>query len=168
MNIFFKHSKAFLLTAIWVGWVTFSLISCQKAEPNAASDPAVVTPNTIAYPTFSAAVNNSLHPSSFTPGKQIAGLNTNLIGTSTYYTITITFPTSSTGPGHYDLGISAGYTASIVAGSDTYLVDSAHGLGSLDITSISADGKYTGTFNLTGYDSSNNFLSVDQGTFSNL
>jgi hypothetical protein len=168
MNIFSKHSKVFLLRAIFGGWVAFSLISCQKAQPNAASDPAVGAPNTIAYPTFSAAVNGSLSPSSFTPAKQISGGNTSLIGTSAYYTITITFP-SSTGPGRYDIGQgSPGYTASITTGSDTYYVNASNGLGALDITSIAANGEYTGTFNFTGWDSSNNFLTVNQGTFSNL
>jgi len=167
MNIFSKPFKVSILTATFGGWMVFSFISCQKAAPNASSDPAVRTPNTIAYPTFSAAVDNSLHPSSFTPGKQIVGSNTNLIGTSTYYTITITFPTSSTGPRQYTLGSTPGYTASIVAGANTYLVNGAPGIGNLTITSISADGKYTGTFDFSGWDGSN-FLSVDQGTFSNL
>jgi hypothetical protein len=167
MNKFSKKTLLSFFTSVLSISMICCFSSCQKAAVNPYSNPAVATTSTIDPPTFAAAVNNSITASSFTPSKNISGNNTTLKGTSTYYTITITFP-SSTGTGHYNIGITSGFTAVLYTGSDTYYVNSSNGLGTLDIASISTDGKYTGTFNFTGWDSSNNYMTVNQGSFSNL
>jgi hypothetical protein len=130
-------------------------VSCQKAtDPEPFSNPqlSLTKPKDTAkqYPLFTASIDGS--PTIiFTPSKTTGGGNTNLIGTSPYYTVTLTFPSSS-GPGTYDYGFAPGFIASIYDGTNTYIANDAFsGTGIMKIDSI-PNGKYYGTFNFTGED----------------
>ncbi len=174
MSTFLKHFPFITLASIF-GLVLF--YSCQKADPAPYSTPpsgithvTTVTTAPDTTSTFSARVNNSQTATSFTPGKSTSGSNTTLTGVSKYYTITITFPSSS-GPGDYTLGTSfdPDYTATLVNGSSTYVVNKRWGLGDLRIDSISAKGKYFGTFSLSAEDTTtNNDMQANQGSFTYL
>lgn len=167
MNKFTKSFIQILSIAVFPCIVFFS---CQKADPAPYSNPTINVPVTIIPPTFTAEVNNSLSITSFTPIKTFQGSYIILKGVSTYYTITLTFP-SSTGPGNYTIGSTfyPDFTATLVNGSTTYVVNSTYGLGSLRINSISADDKYSGTFNFTAQDTiTHSNINVNQGSFSNM
>lgn len=153
-----------------------SLFSCQKAEPDSYSIPALTaaparsagTPDTT--PAFSASVNG-ISVENFTPSKNTNGSYSTLTGKNTYYTITITIP-KSTGPGkNYTIGTAFGngIGASCISGSTLYYVNQRYGLGNLTIDSISAKGNYYGSFSFTADDTVTlNNVSVSQGTFYNL
>jgi hypothetical protein len=173
MSIFSKKIK--VLFFIVGAASAFLFISCQKADLAPYSNPPTdsntptseVPPDTT--PSFQASVNSSASLS-FTPSKSISGSNTTLQGVSTYYTITLTFP-SATGPGHYTIGSSfyPNFTAKLINGASTYVVTSRWGLGSIEIDSISTNGKYYGSFNFNAKDTITNVdANVNQGTFYHL
>lgn len=164
-----KNLKTFLATSVLSIITILSFYSCQKAAPNPYSDPLPSSPAAISPVTFSAAVNSS-SLTSFTPGKLIVGNYVTLMGTNSYYTITISFP-SSMGPGHYFMGTSTpGLRATVKSGSTTYVNDAnVSEAGNFEITSIE-QGKYSATFTFFADDSTaiSNQISVTQGTISNL
>jgi hypothetical protein len=184
MNKIIRHLPRISAIVMGLGLFIFFFISCEKAAPNPYSTPVIdkpVTTSTITTthdttinnppdttPSFEASVNNSAIIS-FTPSKNIVGSNTTLKGVSTYYTITITFP-SSTGPGGpYFIG-TGGITALLVNGSITYVAEGSYGGGFLTIDSISSKGKYYGTFNFDADDTTNitNIAQVSKGSFYHL
>ena len=191
MNKITKKSPSVLSVLLFFGLVLSCFYSCQKAELKPYSDPAVGVTHTITptytatthdttkppppdtTPSFSASVNSS-SIISFTPSKSISGSNITIKGVSTYYTITITFP-SSTGPGNYDIGFpSTTVSASMINGATknfcSYNGSNAWGNGgNLKIDSISSKGKYYGTFNFEAEDTvTYNFTSINQGSFYHL
>ena len=135
-------------------------ISCTKTTTTTTT----TTTPTVKPTTFTASVNSS-PIINFTPSKNASGGNTSLIGTSTYYTITITFP-STTGTGSFFFN-ATGFSASIVNGSNTYVANSTYGSGSMRIDSISG-GKYYGSFSFIGQTPSLTSMTVNPGNFSNL
>ena len=152
--------------------------SCQKSglspysvdAPSASNQGNNNTPPDTT-PSFKASVNHS-SIITFTPNKTIVGSNTYLKGTSTYYTVTLVFP-SSTGPsGPYNIGFpSTRISATVVNGATTYVNDKNFSFGgSLTIDSISSKGKYYGSFQFYAGDSNNitNNVSVSSGTFYHL
>jgi hypothetical protein len=127
------------------------------------------TPTTTTTPktqptTFTGSVNGS-STINFTPTKSASGGSTSLIGTSTYYTITLTFP-STTGPGSFIIRSFAGFSASIYDGTNTYVSNASYGSGSINIDSI-VSGKYYGKYNFIGQLPSTATESAS-GSFSNL
>jgi hypothetical protein len=113
--------------------------------------------------TFKGSINGS--PTiNFTPTKSISGGSTSLIGTSTYYTVTLTFP-STTGPGSFFLK-TAGFSGSIYDGTNTYVSNATYGSGSIVIDSI-VSGKYYGVYNFIGQLPSTATESAS-GSFTNL
>jgi len=175
MNTFTKRRN--ILSFLAVGTLVFAVISCEKAMPSPYSNPPVGVSSTYTTtttppdttPSFLASVNNS-SILTFTPSKSTSGSNTTLKGVDAYYTITLTFP-STTGPGHYTIGTSfyPDFTALLVNGSSTYVVNSRWGLGNLTIDSISTHGKYYGTFSFDASDTvTNTDITVNQGSFYHL
>jgi hypothetical protein len=178
MKFLFKRIKGAFLLLVFAGSGTF--VSCYKAAPEPYNIPeadvtrtvtptyttAPIPPDTT--PSFLASVNGS-SIITFTPGKNTSGSNTTLKGTSASYTITLTFP-SSTGPGNnYEIGGSGAISALLVNGSSHYVAEGFYGGGFFTIDSISAKGKYYGTFNFSALDTiTNNFIDVTQGSFFHL
>jgi hypothetical protein len=185
-----KNSTKFpgiLFAAIFAGLLLINFYSCQKAEPDPYSTPEFGTTHTVT-PTFTsttthdtnktppdtttsflAKVNNSASIT-FTPSKSASGGNTTLKGVSTFYTITITFPTSSTGPGGYNIGFPSNTISAIVNNGGTYYYcNYLWGVGgALYIDSVSS-GKYYGTFNFEAQDTVTfNTMNVTQGSFNHL
>jgi hypothetical protein len=114
-------------------------------------------------PAFSGSVNGS--PTiNFVPSTSTSGGKTSLIGTTSSYTVTLTFPVS-TGAGSFFY--SSTITASIFDGSSTYVANGSKGSGSITIDSI-PNGNYYGSFQFIGEDPSLNTTSVNGGSFSNL
>jgi len=188
MNKITQKSSGVLLLLLFFGWILTSFYSCQKAEPKPYSDPEAGVTHTITptytttthdttkppppdtTPSFAAAINGGA-VMAFTPSKLISGGYTTLKGVTTYYTLTIKFPTSATGPGHYSLGFGGtpGMTAALVNGGTTYVINNNWGGGDMQIDSISSKGKFYGSFNLDPQDSvSFNSIIVSQGTFYHL
>ncbi len=170
VNHYFKFKIGLFILTLGV-ITTLFYTSCQKPDPS----PAGILTATLPYgppgstgssgPTasFTASVNAS-STQNFTPSKSSGGGTTTLKGTNTYYTITINFPTT-TGPGHYFLN-SAGFSATLYDGSNTYTCDATYGSGGLTIDSIPS-GKYYGSFNFIGETAS--FASESaNGNFSDL
>jgi len=95
-----------------------------------------------------------------------------LKGVSTYYTVTITFPTSSTGPGSYQIGFPSSTIWGFVNNGGTYYYcNYNYGVGgSLVIDSISTRGNYYGKFNFWAEDTVNisNSKQVESGSFYHL
>jgi len=180
MNIFKSYRLLFLLTAF--GFIlAFTFLSCQKSEPNPysidAANPNTSTTNTTTVsppdttPSFLASVNAS-PIITFTPSKSASGGNMTLKGVSTYYTVTITFPTSSTGPGSYQIGFPSSTIWGFVNNGGTYYYcNYNYGVGgSLVIDSISTRGNYYGKFNFWAEDTVNisNSKQVESGSFYHL
>jgi hypothetical protein len=145
--------RALVLGSFMIGYT-----ACQKADPTPVGITTIVQPGTPgpsgpSGPTtsFTGSVNSS-GTMNFTGTKSSGGGTTTITGTNTYYTIKLNFP-SPTGPGHYTLGFSASYTASVYDGTNTYLVNPTYGSGNLTIDSISS-GYYYGSFNFIGEDPS--------------
>jgi len=160
-----SHSKKVLIAAFFSA-VTV-LVSCQKADPDPSSSAPVRLPNdtsniVVIKPAFIASVNGSPNIK-FNPSKSNSGGNISLIGTTTNYTVTITFP-NSTGPGSFFFGSTI--TASIYDGFNTYYANGNYGTGSLRIDSIPA-GMYYGSFSFIADDPALNTESVS-GTFNDL
>jgi hypothetical protein len=183
-----NFTKNLIRIFVLVGFSFIAFFACQKAEPSPYSTPTVALTHTITpidtggrrdttkpappdtNPSFKAAINGG-SVMAFTPSKIIAGANTSLKGVSTYYTLTIKFPTAATGPGHYSIGFGGtpGITVALVNGGTTYVVNNNWGSGDMQIDSISAKGKYYGTFDLDPQDSvSFNSIIVSQGSFYHL
>jgi hypothetical protein len=164
-----KNLKTFLTTSVLSIITILSFYSCQKAAPHPYSDPLPYSPAAISPITFSAAVNNS-SLTSFTPSKVIVGNYVTLKGTTSYYTITISFP-SSMGPGDYFMGThTSDLRATVTSGSITYINNAnVSEAGDFEITSIE-QGNYSATFTFFADDSTaiSNQISVTQGTISNL
>lgn len=171
-----NFTKKVIAVLVAGGFCCFAFFSCQKANPAPYGDPNPAAFKTISTtpvdttPSFTAEMNGSFSATSFTPLKTINGSYTTLKGVSTYYTVTMTFPSSS-GPGNYEIGglSQPDYTATIVTGSGTYVINTRWGLGSLKIDSISSTGKYYGTFSLEATDTvTHSDMEADQGTFYHL
>jgi hypothetical protein len=134
------------------------IMSCQKKTQSTS------TTSTPKPATYYAAVNGS-QLINFTPSKTSGG-SISLIGTSTYYTITLTFP-STTGTGSFFFS-DAGFSATIANGGINYVASATTtGTGSIQIDSIVGT-KYYGLFSFVGAAPSGATLNVSQGYFSNL
>jgi hypothetical protein len=164
------HVLSFLI----IGLAIFLFASCKKAEPDPYGEglPASMLTTTPAPDTtssFNASVNSG-PILTFSPSKNTVGSNTNLIGTSTSYTITLTLPSSTTPGSNYQIGgVGGKITALLVSGSNHYVTEGFYGGGFLTIDSISAKGKYYGSFSFDAEDTvSNTFLNVSQGSFYHL
>ena len=137
--------KVFVLVLGYALILNFA--SCQKANPEPYGIPSlgyISSMNTTKDSAFTASVNGS-STMVFTPGKKTNGTSLSLTGTNSSYVVTITFP-KTTGPGSYFFN-SAGFSASIYDGSNTYVANSTYGTGSMRIDSISSSGRYYGSFN---------------------
>lgn len=170
-----KNISRILLTVLLSALSLTCFYSCQKADLNPYGGPGNGQGGTVnitpadTTPSFQATIKNSIF--SFTPTKYIVGSNTYLKGVSTYYTIYLIFPNSTAPGGSYDIGFpSTTISAKLINGSTTYVDDYRNGVGgSLTIDSISAKGKYYGSFNFDALDSiSYNDINVTQGTFYHL
>lgn len=150
-----SKSKIIILVLFLSGAV---LTSCKKSTPAPSSSTPAVKPST-----FTGNVNGS-PPITFTPSKTTSGSNVSLVGKSSSYTITFTFP-SSIGPGFNNIGQN-GITASIATSTDTYIVNSTTGTGTLQFDSI-PNGKYYGHFNFIAQDASANQEDAS-GQFANM
>ncbi|HWY97792.1 MAG TPA: hypothetical protein VNY36_01795 [Bacteroidia bacterium] len=161
MNHLLNHSarKSFfiLLFCAFTG-IYFSCIKKTTTTTTTTTTPKVQPT------TFTGSVNGS--PTiNFTPTKSASGGSTSLVGTSTYYTITLSF-SSTTGPGSFIIKTAAGFSASIYDGSNTYVSNATYGSGSIIIDSI-VSGKYYGKYNFIGQLPSTATESAS-GSFTNL
>jgi len=150
-------SKALFILLISAASIVYS--SCSKSSTTTTSS-TPVTKATI----FTASVNGS-PVISFVGSKSTASGTTSLIGVSSSYTITLSFP-STTGTGNFFFS-STGFNASIVNGSNTYVSNATYGSGTLTIDSITG-GKYYGYFSFIGQTTSLASMNVSGGRFSNL
>lgn len=158
-SIFTKPAKRVSLIALVLS-VALVYFSCTKTTTGTTA----TSPPKPRVTSFTASVNGS--PTiTFTPTKNIASGNTSLIGTSTYYTITLVFP-STTGTGNFFLN-TTGFSASIYNGTSTYTSSGPSAAGSISIDSI-VSGKYYGGFQFIGQNSSSATLSVNGGIFTYL
>ena len=155
--------KAFNL--IILCFLAFTYLSCQKqTDPAPYSNPPVSQETTLKNAAFSAEVNGS-SIINFAPTKTISGGNVSLIGTSAYYTITVTFQKTA-GPGSYFNNSPGFVSASIYDGINTYITNASKGSGIFNIDSI-PKGRYYGNINFTGLDAASNTES-SIGNFSDL
>jgi hypothetical protein len=157
-NLLFQQT-ANLFRASLFGSFLLGFVACQKADPA----PLGVEVSYTIPSSFTASVNGS-PTQTFTGTKSSSSGNIVLKGTNTFYTITITFP-STTGPGTYFFS-TTGFSATIFDGVNTYSTSTSPGGGIFTINSIN-NGLYNGNFNITGYDISSHAMPAD-GNFSNL
>ena len=155
MKYFVSSSIKRVFSGLLICGFAFAFVSCEKKTPA----PAPVIPPA----TFKGEINGSAQIV-FTPSKTSSSGTTSLIGKSAYYTVTLNIP-STTGQGSFFFS-SAGFSASIYDGSNTYLSNSAYGSGGIYIDSI-VGGRYYGNFNFIGQLPSNATESTI-GTFTSL